>query len=148
MKVILLQNVKNVGQKGEVKEVSEGFARNNLIPRGLAKAGTEKNLNQAKKLSGDKIKHNQVVKKKTQQVFEKISNQNFVFTVNANEVGSLFAKFDSEILLKELHAKGFKEIQSKHLTIPEGTIKEIGEYTAVLKDGNITSTFSFTIKNK
>lgn len=146
MKVVLLQNVKGVGQKGDVKEVAEGYARNNLIPRGLAKAGTEKNLNEVKKLSKDKVKHKEAVQKKTKQAFEKISTHKFVFKVNANDSGSLFAKFDVKNLLKEINKAGFTDILEKHITIPQGVIKEVGEYTAVLKDGNVTSTFSFTLK--
>lgn len=146
MKVVLLQNVKNVGQKGEVKEVSEGFARNHLFPRNLAKPGTEKILREVAKLSHDKEVHQSTVLSKLKEDFEKLSNQEIVFTLKSNEQGALFAKFEEKHLLEELHKKGFSRIEQKHLSIVGSPIKHTGEYTAVLKEKKITSTFKIIIK--
>jgi len=145
MKVVLLQNVKKVGKKGEVKEVSEGYARNSLIPQGLAKAGTEQVIKQVAKLSQDQQKHKEALNQKIKKTFEDISKKTFIFKVNANETGSLFAKFDAKSLAEELHKEGFSKIEEKHILIPENNIKQTGDYTATLKEGSVTSSFNFSI---
>jgi large subunit ribosomal protein L9 len=146
MKIILLQNVKNVGQKGEVKEVSEGFARNHLFPRNLAKAGTEQTLREVKKLSQDKANHQALEVSKIKETFESLSNQIFVFNMKATEQGALFAKFEEKNLLEYLHKKEYKKIELKHITIVGSPIKHTGDYTVVLKEKNITSTFTISIQ--
>ena len=147
MKVVLLQNVKNVGKKGEVKEVSEGYARNSLIPQGLARAGTQDAIKQVQKLSQDKEKHKTAVENKLKKSFEEISGKKFIFKLNTNETGALFAKFDTKYLIQELHKQGFTNITEKHITMSENPIKQTGEYTAVLKQDSITSNFLFSIIN-
>ncbi len=145
MKVVLLQNVKNVGQKGEVKEVSEGFARNHLIPRNLAKPGTEQNLKEVQKLSKDKAVHESHLLQKTKEIFETLSNEVITLQQNANEQGALFAKFDEKNLLDILHKQGYKNLERKHISIVGSPIKHIGNHTVVLKEKNLTSTFTLQI---
>lgn len=145
MKVVLLQNVKNVGQKGEVKEVSEGFARNHLIPRGLAKIGTEQTLKEVQKLSHDKEKHEEALLHKIQEAFEALSGKTFTLDLKSNEGGALFAKFDEKNLLDFLHREGYKTIEKKHLTIVGGTIKHTGTYTILLKEKKLTSSCTLII---
>jgi large subunit ribosomal protein L9 len=146
MKIILLQNVKNVGQKGEVKEVSEGFARNHLFPRNLAKAGTPQTLREVKKLSQDKAQHEASQLSKIKESFDALNNQTFIFNMKATEQGALFAKFEEKNFLEYLHKKGYKNIELKHLSIVGSPIKHTGEYTVVLKEKNITSTCTISIQ--
>jgi large subunit ribosomal protein L9 len=146
MKVVLLQNVKGVGQKGDVKEVKEGYALNHLIPRNLAKIGTKELLKEVQKISKDKVTHTNVILQKIEETFRKVSEQEFVFTVKANESGSLFAKFDEKNLLEELHKKGYKALEQKHLTISGSPVKHIGTYEVSLKEKDIKGKFTITIK--
>lgn len=146
MKVILLQNVKNVGQKGDVKEVSEGFAWNHLVPNGLAKPGTKEILREVEKLSKDKSHHQNVLLQKLKENFDSLSNQSFVYKVKANEQGALFAKFEEKKILDDLHKKGYKSIEKKHISIVGSPIKHLGTYTVVLKEKNITSTFTLLLQ--
>lgn len=145
MKVVLLQNVKNVGQKGEVKEVSEGFARNHLIPQGLAKVGTEKTLREVEKLSHDKEKHSTVLLQKIKETFDALSGQSFTINLKGNEKGALFAKFDEKNLLDFLLGQGIKHLEEKHISLVGSPIKHTGTYTVVLKEKKLTSTFTITI---
>lgn len=146
MKVVLLQNVKNVGQKGEVKDVSEGFAWNHLIPNKLAKPGTEQVLKEVQKLSKDKEKHHSAVLEKIKEIFTSLSNQTFVYKQKATEQGALFAKFDEKDLLKDLHQKGYKGLELKNISLSVSPIKHTGTYTAVLKEKNLTSTCTIQIE--
>jgi len=145
MKVVLLQNVKGVGQKGQVKEVSEGHARNLLIPRGLAKAGTEQTLKEVHKISKDKEDRDTRVREKIEEAFFELSDQHFSFPVKINTNGALFAKFDEKNILQELHKKGFKIITLKQISLTGSPLKHKGDYLVVLKDGSVTSTFKITV---
>jgi len=145
MKVVLLQNVKGVGQKGQVKEVSEGHARNLLIPRGLAKAGTEQTLKEVHKISKDKEDRDTRVREKIEEAFFELSDQHFSFPVKINTNGALFAKFDEKNILQELHKKGFKIITLKQISLIGSPLKHKGDYLVVLKDGSVTSTFKITV---
>ncbi len=146
MKVVLLQNVKGVGQKGDVKEVKEGYALNHLIPRNLAKIGTKELLKEVQKISKDKITHTNVILQKIEETFQKLSGQEFIFELKANETGSLFAKFDEKNLLEELHKKGHKTLEQKHISITNSPIKHLGIYEVSLKEKNLKGTFTITIK--
>ena len=145
MKVVLLQNVKKVGQKGEVKEVAEGFARNHLIPQNLAKEATAQVLREVAKLSQDKVVHNASVVAKIAEEFKTISNQNFSFQLRANEKGALFAKFEEKNFIEYIHKQGYKHIELKHVHITESPIKHTGSYTVVFKEGKLTSSCTITI---
>lgn len=146
MKVLLLQNIKNVGQKGDIKDVAEGFARNNLIPRGLVKECTEKVMREVQKLSKDKDTHNFTIQEKIKEEFELLSNKTFSFNLKSNEKGMLFGKFDVKDILEKIHKEGYKHIDKKHISDSIFPIKQTGEYTIVLKDGKTTSTFTLEIK--
>lgn len=148
MKVILLQNVKGVGQKGQVKEVSEGYARNLLIPQGLAKTGTESNLKEVQKKAHDKEKQKTALEQKTKEAFASISGKHFEIIVSANKQGSLFAKFEEKHLVEEIEKQGYKHIHTQHITLPSSPLKHTGVYTTLLREGKMKSEFIFELKTK
>ena len=97
MKVILLNDVKNVGKKGEVKEVSDGYARNFLIRQGLAVAATSASVDV---LKGQKAEE----AIKTKELIEKTE---LTFKVNAKE-GRVFNSVSTKKIEEALKAKGIK----------------------------------------
>lgn len=133
MKVILLQDVPNVGKKYEVKNVSDGYGRNFLISRNLAKIATPQTTQAMEK----EKKRREEEKKVQENLFEKnLESLNAVTVVikeKANEKGHLFASIHP----KEI-SKAVKE--QHHIDIPEEMIelvqpiKEIGEYKVRVKD--------------
>lgn len=147
MKVLLLSNVKGVGQKGDIKEVSEGYARNLLIPRGLAQFATETIQKELSKLSRDKQEHTRILTEKIQEEIIEISGREFVLVLKANEKGALFAKFTTEDFLKHLQAQGFKHITTKHLHIADSPLKELGTYKVKLNEGKITAECNLVLKS-
>lgn len=133
MKVILLQDVPSVGKKYEIKNVSDGYARNFLIPRKLAQIATtqaiqlvetkRKQLGQEKEIQKDILEKN----------IESLGGVRLEITEKANEKGHLFAGVNKEEIAKILK-------EQKHIDIPaeiielEQPIKEIGEYKIKVKD--------------
>ncbi len=132
MKVILKKDVKGLGKVGEIKEVSDGYARNYLIPRGLAVEATEGEL---KKLQNEiKIKQSKEerIRKKSEDLLKKLKKKTHVVKVKAGDKGKLFGSLTSGNLAEKLSSSIGEKID-KHWIVLEKPIKEVGEYEIELK---------------
>jgi len=128
MKVLLLKNVAKVGRQYQVKEISDGYARNFLIPRGFAEPVTSQNM---KKVEALKSKHTESLEAKkaaAQELIEKLADTTLVIKVKANGEGHLFASVNEAVISKELDEQHHVTVPSDHIKLPE-PIKEVGEYT-------------------
>lgn len=105
MKVILLSDVKKVGKKGEVKEVSDGYARNFLIARGLAVAESGAAKEILNKQKAEEAEIDAENRQKAKALKEQIEKQEFVFKVKANE-GKVSGSISSKQIEEELAKKG------------------------------------------
>ena len=135
MKVILLQDIKNVGKREQMIEANDGYARNYLFPKKLAIEDTKDNLAklQAKKTSeANKKKAEIEANKKIAKRLEKIELTIKAKVGENNKIfGGITSKEISETLKKEYEI----EIDKKKITIKE-TIKNLGRYTADIKFGD------------
>ena len=104
MKVILLQDVKKVGKKGEVKEVSDGYARNFLIMRGLAVAASADSMKVLSHQKADEAAKQAELKKEAQAIADQLSKMEFVFKVNAKN-GTVFNSVSTKQIVEALKAK-------------------------------------------
>ena len=104
MKVILLQDVKKVGKKGEVKEVSDGYARNFLIMRGLAVAASTDSMKVLSHQKADEAAKQAELKKEAEALALKLSKMEFVFKVNAKN-GTVFNSVSTKQIVEALKAK-------------------------------------------
>ena len=131
MKVILLDDVAKVGRRGEVRDVSDGFARNFLIPKKLAlsaSAGNLKNLEHIKQQQDAKA---QRVKGDAQGLQQRIEALTFEERRQASEEGKLFGSVTSQDLADFLGKHGIKiERRRIHLDEP---IKSLGETTVPIR---------------
>jgi len=91
MKVLLLQNIRKVGQKGQIVDVSEGYGRNFLINRGLAKIATGSVLKSAESQKQNQQAQAENKKEENLKQFVKVNKSKFEITGKANEKGHLFA---------------------------------------------------------
>ncbi len=107
MKVILLNDVKNVGKKGEVKEVSDGYARNFLIRQGLAVAATSASVDVLEGQKAEEAKHQAELKAEAIKTKELIEKTELIFKVNAKE-GRVFNSVSTKKIEEALKAKGIK----------------------------------------
>jgi len=124
MEIILLNNVKNLGVKGELKNVSEGYARNFLLPKKLVEIATEEAIETLKKNQDSlKIKERQeeeMLRKKASDI------QGKIIKIKAKaEKGKLFGSIGAREICSELRKQGF-DIQEKSITL-KGIIKNTGE---------------------
>jgi len=131
MKVILLENVANLGDMGDTVNVKDGFARNFLIPRNLAIPATARNLKAQQHFLQDIEKKRSVEAEKARGLAEKLSSLNLVFTRKAGETGRLFGSVTNMDIAESIAEKGFT-IDRKDILLPE-PIKNMGEFEISIK---------------
>ena len=124
MKIILLQNIGNLGKSGDIKEVADGFARNFLFPQKLAEPATNEALQKVAKMN-EKIKEKEArlvddLKAKSQE----LKGKKFVIKVKEKK-GKLFGSVTAKDIVKELKKQGIK-IDEASIGLGE-PIKKIGE---------------------
>ena len=132
MKVILQQDVKSVGKKGEVIEVSEGYGRNFLLPKKLAVPANAQNMNLAKQKAGS------VAHKKAQEADEakllaaQLAKAEVTIPVKVGEGGKLFGSVSGKDVADALKAAHGVEIDKRKITITQ-EVTGVGDYEAVIK---------------
>ncbi len=128
MKIVLLEDVENLGYAGDIKEVKDGYANNYLIPKGLALAATKSNL----KLVEEKRKAilRKIEKKIAQanKIKEALDGIEIEIKAKAGEKGKLFGSVTANEIFEQIKDKA-EGIDKKNIRLPEGGIREVGEYT-------------------
>ena len=134
MKVIFNTDVRGQGKKGEMKEVSVGYARNYLIPRGLAAEATPDHIN-ALKLK-EKAKAAQAAREKAlaEEYAKKLGGVQVVVRAKAGSSGKLFGAVTSEAISKALKEQFDMDIE-KNKIVQSDPIKAFGSYTVKAKLG-------------
>jgi large subunit ribosomal protein L9 len=135
MKVILLENVKNLGIAGDIKEVSDGYARNFLVPRKLAEMATPETLKKAEKLKEQGIQKEKEELKNSRQLASKINEKEIVIRSKEKD-GKLFGSVGIKEIIKELKNQGI-EIKGEYVIL-DAPIKETGERKVLIKFDNKT----------
>jgi|SRR3989344_304028 len=125
MKVILLKNVPNLGQEGDVKEVALGYVRNFLIPRGLAEEATPEKIKAAEEKKAKKVQTAELDLAKAQELASKFNGQVIEVSARASEEGRLYAALPLAKIVAALKAKGLEVSKD---SIKSSHIKEIGEH--------------------
>ena len=131
MRVILLQDVENLGKKYEIKEVKDGYARNFLIPKGLAKPATKEALKWLETQKEIETKRAEEELKKVQELASAIDGQEIIIPVKIGEEGQLFESITSQKISERLKELGF-EIKKSQIDLEE-PIKELGEFPVKIK---------------
>jgi len=131
MRVILLQDVEKIGKKYEVKEVSDGHARNFLIPKGLAKPATKEVLAWLETQKEIEAKKAEEDLKKIQELASAIDDQEITIPVKVGEQDQLFEAISSQKISEKLKEVGF-DIKKGQIELPE-SIKELGEFPVKIK---------------
>lgn len=127
MKVILLEDVRGVGKKYEVKDVNAGYARNFLFVNKLAESATPGALKKLEVLRAEHEKKDQELRARLATIARKLADTKLEFELAADKSGALFGSVNKESILKALREHGFitKERVDIDLKHP---IKEAGEY--------------------
>lgn len=130
MKVIIIKNVQNLGNSGEIKNVADGYARNFLIPGGYAKIATKDAIKQVEELEEKKKKKAEEELKTAEELATKLENISVIIKAKAEKSGKLYAAINSEEISKALGKKGFNISEDK--IIIKEPIKEIGDYEVMI----------------
>lgn len=134
MKVIFTQDVKGKAKKGEMKEVSDGYARNFLIPRGMATAATVDNLNTLKLQEKAKKAQMEAEKAEAVAVSKKLTEIQVIIKARAGNGGKLFGAVTSQEISSALKEQHGIEVEKNKIVQAE-PIKSYGSYTVKAKLG-------------
>lgn len=132
MKVILKQDVKNIGKKDEIHEVSDGYARNFLFPRGLAAVADAGALNVARTKVEAKAHHEAEARAAAQALADKIKDKTVVVKVKGGASGKLYGKVTSKDVADALSKLIGTDVDKKKVEM-QSNIKEFGSYDATVR---------------
>ncbi|MBP2656277.1 MAG: ribosomal protein [Firmicutes bacterium] len=132
MKVILQQEIKKLGKKGDVIEVSEGYARNYLLPQKLAIMGTSTNVNAAKQHQEAEVRKAKRLLDEAKVYAAQIGKLSVTVAVKTGEGGKLFGSVNSKDIADALKAEHGVELDKRKVDLPEA-IKALGTYPVTVK---------------
>ena len=132
MKVILLQDIKALGKRGELVEASDGYARNYLLPRKLAKEANAQAMNEYKNAENSKQYKIATEKAQAEAAKKKLEGKVFRMTARAGQSGKLFGSITSKQVAEEIK-KQYNITVDKRKVVLECDIKEFGTYKAEVK---------------
>ena len=144
MKVLLVSDIRTLGWLGDVVEVSEGYARNYLLPQGLAKVATEANL---RAIAEEKARHAEqrmCERKGLEEAAAAVEGAEAVLAAKANEQGVLFGSVTPSDIAGNLREQGFEVVDE--MIAMGGHIKEVGTHSVTLRfDKDLTATVNVVV---
>jgi large subunit ribosomal protein L9 len=132
MEVILRQTVENVGNPGDIVKVSNGYARNYLLPHGLAYQATPGNL---KRIAAEKARLEAAENERRQSartLADRLEQVSLTFSARVGEEEKLFGSVTAADIVQQLHAQGFPEIEKRQVDLHE-PIKALGVYKVPIR---------------
>ena len=132
MKVILLQDIKALGKKGELVEASDGNARNYLLPKKLSKEANAQAMNEYKNAENSKNFKLATAKAQAESQKKTLEGKMFVMTAKAGQGGRLFGSITAKQIAEEIK-KQYNIPVDKRKVVLERDIKEFGTYSAEVK---------------
>ncbi|MDO8472647.1 MAG: 50S ribosomal protein L9 [Dehalococcoidia bacterium] len=148
MKVVLLQDVKNVGQPGDVKEVSAGYAKNYLIPSGLAALALPGTIAQADQLRKASAARRAKTDSELSGLAAKMNGTTVEIVVKAGaEGGRIYGSVTTENISDALKKAGF-EVDKKRIAL-EKSINELGTFPVTVKlSGAVSTSITVVVKGE
>ena len=144
MKVLLCEDIEKLGWLGDVVEVKTGYARNYLIPQGLAKVANEASI---RAIAEEKARRSELRKlegRRLEEAAKAIEGAEAVIAAKANELGHLFGSVNERQIATNLRAQGF-EVRDEIIQLPEH-IKEVGTHSVTLKfRDDLTATINVVV---
>jgi len=126
MELILRENIENLGQRGDVVKVADGYARNYLIPRDLALKPTQENLQRVEKEKQEDLRRQEAEIEDLRKLAEKLTTVSCTVPVKVGEEGQMYGSVSPQDIAKALKDEDF-DIDVKCITVEE-PIKELGVY--------------------
>ncbi len=132
MKIILLQDEKKLGKKGEIIEASEGYARNYILPKKIGVEATPKNLNDLKLQKANQDKVAQELLDAAKKLAEELTTKQVVVKMKAGEGGRAFGSVSSKEIATACKEQTGIEIDKKKIQLAE-SLKNFGTYEVAIK---------------
>ena len=143
MKVILLRDISGVGQKGSVKNVSDGYALNHLIPNKMAQMATADALKNLEKKNAEDKAHRAEQEKEWAAIAEKMKNFTLMLRANADAKGHLYKKISPAEIAKVLGEQGI-DVPEESVQ-PKMPIKQTGTWPVEIKLGSHSATITIEV---
>jgi large subunit ribosomal protein L9 len=131
MKVLLCEDIKKLGWLGDIVEVNEGYARNYLLPQGLARVATEGNIRALAKEKAARSEQRLRERRRIEKAAEAVNGAEAVLAARANEQGVLFGSVGEAMIAANLRSQGF-EVADEIVKLPEH-IKNLGTHEVTLR---------------
>jgi large subunit ribosomal protein L9 len=131
MEVILKEDVANLGHRGDVVKVADGYGRNFLLPRKLAMQATEANKSVIEQMKAAAARRSATEKAQAEELVVKLAPVVLNFTRKSGDNGQLFGSVTSADIATDLTAKGF-DVDRRKIQLTE-PLKSLGDYTVAIK---------------
>jgi large subunit ribosomal protein L9 len=132
MEIILIQDVKNLGYKDELANVKPGYARNFLIPRGLAIVADESKKKQLTETLKQRAHKEEKIKTEASALAQALQTKTVQVGAKVGDSGKIFGSINAIQLADALKKAGYT-VDRKNITLDEETIKAVGTYTATIR---------------
>lgn len=144
MKVLLCEDIRKLGWLGDVVDVTEGYARNYLLPQGLAKVATEGNIRAIAKAKAERAAERLKERKRLEVAAEAVNGAEAVLAAKANEHGVLFGSITDRMIAANLREQGFA-VADDVVRLPEH-IKQVGTHSVTLRFADdVTATVNVVV---
>jgi large subunit ribosomal protein L9 len=150
VEVVLKDNLQHLGSIGDVVRVRRGYARNFLLPRGLAVVASRGNVRQIEHEKAIQAQRIAKLRSAQEEIVLELGKVTVMIAKEAGEDGKLFGSVTSNDVLEALKAKGVEvEVDKKKLVMPDQPIKEVGSYEVGVKlPYGLTATVKLEVKTR
>jgi len=146
MEVVLLKDIKRLGKAGEVRHVADGYARNYLIPRGLASPATAGVVRAAQEQVAAQARRSAREQAQARSVAEQLNGISLTFKARAGESGHLYGSITAADIAEELQKRTGQAVDRRKIVLEE-PIRELGTYTVPIRfSGEITAQVKVTVE--
>jgi large subunit ribosomal protein L9 len=132
MKVLLVQDVQHLGRAGEIKDVSGGFGRNFLIPKGFAVLATSGQIKQAEQRLAAERKRADAARKDAEAVAVRLNGKTITFTVKVGEQGRLYGSVTSADIAEQVAKQLGVEVDRRKIELDE-PLKTVGTHPVTIR---------------
>ena len=132
MKVVLIQDVPNLGKAGEIKEVADGYGRNYLLPKGYASLATKGLIKQAQERAEAQKKRDIKNRNEAEQLAQRLNGQTIRFTVRVGELDRLYGSITNADLAEKLQQQLGVEVDRRKIDLGD-PIKRAGVYSVPVR---------------
>ncbi len=132
VEVILRRKVGDLGEVGQLVNVKAGYARNYLLPQGLAYEATEQNRHRLKEERAATLQAEEREREKAAAVAARLEGASITFSMLAGEEGKLYGSIGPRDIATELNEQGFDDVHARHVVLHE-PIKALGVYSVAMK---------------